>query len=81
LNTQWGLSARGEYVDDNDGLITGLTGNQLKELTLTASYKPDAPMTLMAEVRQDKSDQPIFNKNGSPASNQTSLELQAVYSF
>ncbi|WP_297925635.1 outer membrane beta-barrel protein [Metallibacterium sp.] len=81
LNTQWGLSARGEYVDDKDGLITGLTGNQLKELTLTASYKPDAPMTLMAEVRQDKSDQPIFNKNGSPASNQTSLELQAVYSF
>lgn len=81
LTEQWMLSARGEYIDDKDGLITAIAGNKLKELTLTANYMPVKGLKLSAEVRQDRSDQPYFLKNGVAVNNQTSLELQAVYSF
>ncbi|MBU6403918.1 MAG: outer membrane beta-barrel protein [Proteobacteria bacterium] len=81
LAEQWMLSARGEYIDDKDGLITAIAGNKLKELTLTVNYMPVKSLKLAAEIRQDRSNHPYFLKNGVAVNNQTSLELQAVYSF
>ena len=81
ITPQWVLSARGEYIDDKDGLVSGIAGNKLKEVTLAANYLPVANLKLSAEVRQDRSAQPYFQKNGVAVNNQNSLELQAVYSF
>ena len=94
VTSQWMVSARGEYIDDKDGIVTGNampTGyafaptngapNKLKELTLAVNYTPVSNFKLSAEVRQDKSDLAIFSKNGAPTNNQTSLELQGIYSF
>ena len=83
LTDQWTLSARGEYVDDKDGIVSGINGtsNKLKELTLAVNYAPVKNLKLSAEARQDKSDVAIFTKNGASANNQTSLELQGIYSF
>ena len=81
LTPQWVLSARGEYIDDKDGLVSGIAGNKLKEMTLAANYLPVANLKLSAEVRQDRSAQPYFQKNGVAVNNQNSLELQAAYSF
>ena len=81
LTGQWMLSARGEYIDDKDGLITAIAGNKLKELTLAANYMPVKNLRLSGEVRQDRSDQPYFSKDGVAVNNQTSFALQAAYSF
>ena len=83
LTDQWTLSARGEYVDDKDGIVSGTNGtsNKLKELTLAVNYAPVKNLKLSVEARQDKSDVAIFTKNGASANNQTSLELQGIYSF
>ena len=83
LTDQWTLSARGEYIDDKDGIVSGINGtsNKLKELTLAVNYAPVKNLKLSAEARQDKSDVAIFTKNGASANNQTSLELQGIYSF
>ena len=84
LTSEWGVAARGEYVDDKDGMVSGTNGtaNKLKELTLAVNYTPMKNVKLSAEVRQDKSDTAIFTKkDGSPTTKQSSLELMAVYSF
>ncbi len=87
LTSEWGVAARGEYVDDKDGLVsygnsTTGTANKLKELTLAVNYTPMKNVKLSAEVRQDRSDTAIFTKkDGSPTTKQSSLELMAVYSF
>ncbi len=87
LTDQFSLAARGEYVDDKDGLVssgnssTG-TANKLKALTLAVNYTPMKNVKLSAEVRQDKSDNAIFTKkDGSATTKQNSVELMAVYSF
>ncbi|NNM63439.1 MAG: porin [Burkholderiales bacterium] len=83
LTDQWMLSARGEYIDDKDGIVSGINGtsNKLKELTLAVNYAPVKNLKLSVEARQDKSDVAIFTKNGASTNNQTSLELQGIYSF
>lgn len=84
LTSEWGVAARGEYVDDKDGMVSGSNGtaNKLKELTLAVNYTPMKNVKLSAEVRQDKSDNAIFTKkDGTPTTKQSSLELMAVYSF
>ena len=84
LTSEWGVAARGEYVDDKDGMVSGTNGtaNKLKELTLAVNYTPMKNVKLSAEVRQDKSDTAIFTKkDGTPTTKQNSLELMAVYSF
>ncbi|MGE0072050.1 MAG: outer membrane beta-barrel protein [Thiomonas sp.] len=83
LTEQWTVSARGEYIDDKQGIVSGTAGaNKLKEATLALTYAPIKAVKLMAEVRQDRSDQAIFtDTSGNSTTKQTSLQLQAVYSF
>ena len=84
LSDQFSLAARGEYVDDKDGMVSGTNGtaNKLKELTLAVNYSPVKNVKLAAEIRQDKSDMAIYTKkDGTPTTKQNSLELLAVYSF
>ena len=84
LTSEWGVAARGEYVDDKDGMVSGTNGtaNKLKELTLAVNYTPIKNVKLSAEVRQDKSDNAIFTKkDGTATTKQSSVELMAVYSF
>ncbi|MDD4887373.1 MAG: outer membrane beta-barrel protein [Thiomonas sp.] len=76
------LAARGEYIDDKDGLVAGAFDNKLKELTLAVNYAPMKNVKLAAEIRQDKSDAAIYTKkDGTSTTKQSSLELMAVYSF
>ena len=81
INDKYTLSGRGEYLDDKEGLVSGTLGtaNKLKELTLALNYAPVKNVKLSAEVRQDKSDLPIFDSGAKDK--QTSLELLAAYSF
>ena len=80
LNGQLTLSGRGEYLTDDDGLITG-SANKLKELTVALNYTPVAHLKLSAELRQDKADNPLFADGATTTTKQNSFELMAAYSF
>ena len=94
ISSDWLLSLRGEYVDDADGLLsmnsnigfvgafpTGTTSNTLKEGTLAINYTGFKNLRLTGELREDESSIGLFTSNGKPASQQASLEFQAIYSF
>jgi hypothetical protein len=83
VTDQWTVSARGEYIDDKQGIVSGTAGaNKLKEGTLALTYAPTKAIKLMAEVRQDRSDQKIFtDTSGNATDKQTSVQLQVVYTF
>ncbi|HEY2050736.1 MAG TPA: outer membrane beta-barrel protein [Caulobacteraceae bacterium] len=53
------LSARGEYMNDQDGLFSG-EDQILKEITLTVSWRPENGFLLMGEFRRDMSNMPFF---------------------
>jgi len=53
------LSARGEYMDDSDGLFSGVD-QILKEITLTVGWRPEEGFLLMGEFRRDMSNKPYF---------------------
>jgi hypothetical protein len=89
INDQFRVSVRGEYLDDQDGFVTG-AHQTLKEGTVTFGYAPVKNFELRAEFRYDKSgsDTPIFYKTRAAAASQTpdsdnlsEFALQAVYKF
>jgi len=88
INDQFRVSLRGEYLDDQDGFVTG-AHQTLKEGTITLGYAPVKNFELRAEFRYDKSgaDTPTFYRtrptaDSSPDSdNLSEFALQAVYKF
>jgi hypothetical protein len=89
INDQFRVSVRGEYLDDQDGFVTGAQ-QTLKEGTVTFGYAPVKNFELRAEFRYDKSgaNTPTFFKTreavaaGTPdSSNLSEFALQAVYKF
>lgn len=77
----WQAAVRGEAIDDKDGLITGIAGNNLDEASIAGSYLPTKSLRFSLELRRDHSDQPFFTKAGQSVRSQTSVEAQAIYSF
>jgi hypothetical protein len=89
INDQWRVSVRGEYLDDQDGFVTGAT-QTLKEGTVTFGYAPVKNFELRAEVRYDKSGagtpsfykiRPTVDGQLPDSDNLTQFALQAVYKF
>jgi Putative beta-barrel porin-2, OmpL-like. bbp2 len=89
INDQWRVSVRGEYLDDQDGFVTGAK-QTLKEGTVTVGYSPFKNFELRGEVRYDKSggNTPIFFRTRAAANaligdsdNLSEFALQAVYKF
>ncbi len=89
INDQFRVSLRGEYLDDEDGFVTG-AHQTLKEGTLTVGYAPVKNFELRAEVRYDKSGSgtPTFYRSREAVATQTpdsdylsQFALQAVYKF
>jgi hypothetical protein len=74
------VSLRGESFNDKDGFRTG-TVQKLKEFTATVGYSPAASLELRGEVRQDKSDQDVFTKDGAVSAKQRLIAVEAVYKF
>jgi hypothetical protein len=54
------LSARGEYVDDKDGFITGIADNSLIEFTGGVALAVGSSAELRLEARYDMSDEALF---------------------
>lgn len=78
-----GLSLRGEYFDDKDGLKTfsGTSGGNVLAGTLSLNYKV-GNLTIVPEFRIDKASVDIFNKSdGRPIGTSPNLLLAATYHF
>ena len=82
ITPQLSVAARGEFLDDRDGLYSGV-GQKLEELTLTLGYQPLDGFLLRSEFRQDFSNQPFFYGNalGRLMFNQPTLGFGAVWWF
>lgn len=80
---EWSMTVRGEYVDDNDGMLTGVSSTTIKEGTLAVNYTPSAHVILRGEVRQDRANNPIFYASAGnlTKTSQTSVALEAIYKF
>lgn len=78
LNDTWRVAGRFEQFDDEDGFRTG-TAQELNEVTLTLGYAPSANSEIRFEVRQDESDEDVFN--GGSDDSQRLFGVQALYKF
>lgn len=79
-----GLTLRGEYFEDNDGLKTfagALDGGHVMAGTLTFNYKA-GNLTIMPEFRLDNASRDIFTKHsGAPTGTTANVLLAATYHF
>ncbi len=85
INNRIGLTLRGEYFNDKDGLKVFTTpaypGGEVVEGTLSLNYKA-GNLTIIPEFRLDKASKDIFNKSdGKPGNVTSSVLLAAVYHF
>jgi hypothetical protein len=80
VNSWWAVAPRLEWLDDEDGFMTG-TSQTLRELTLTSEQKLGGALLTRLEVRRDLSDQPSFDKQGAPVKAQTTFTVGLVFSF
>jgi hypothetical protein len=74
------ISPRLEYLNDEDGFMTG-TVQKLKEATITYEAKSKDGFLFRAEYRHDMSDQAFFTKKGATKKNQDTLTFGIVYAF
>jgi len=83
INDQWRLSARAEWIDDKDGIYTGVSDETVQELTLTFGYAPVENFELRLEGRYDKTDDKLLPKyKGTGATDtQSEFAIQGVYKF
>lgn len=74
---------RGEIFHDSDGVRTALAKDvSLSEFTLTGAYKFTAKLLGRIELRQDWSDQKFYAEGSRHTDkNQTTIALQAIYTF
>lgn len=74
------LAARAETFDDGDGVRTG-TAQTVQELTLTPEFQLADGLRFRADLRHDRSDEPVFDKKGDAVKTQTTLTGQLVVTF
>jgi len=75
---------RGEVFKDSDGARNGVLSRdvRLTEITLTGAYKFTDKLLGRAEVRRDGSNRSYFaERNNGRDKSQTTLALQAIYTF
>ena len=59
ISPQFAVAARGEYLDDQGGLFSGVS-QRLSEGTLTFDYRPADGFLLRGEYRLDDASKPYF---------------------
>ncbi len=76
-----GVTLRGEYIGNDDGLLSSVASKNIFESTLSLNYKV-GPFTLIPEVRIDSAADEIFTKgNGAGTKSAISGVFAAIYKF
>lgn len=76
------LALRGEYISDNDGVITGLTDGNLIAITLSGNIKI-GNLTIIPEFRVDQANEEGYfvDQDGKPSKSNAGFLTAVVYSF
>ena len=74
------FSLRGEYFEDQDGARTGVP-QRVTEVTATPESRITPHLLIRSDLRVDRSNRDVFEKESSPAKTQATVLLQAIYSF
>lgn len=74
------LSMRGEQFEDLDGIRTG-TAQILHEITLTPEYRAQGHLVLRGDLRIDRSDRNVFQKQSGWTNSQFTTSLNIIVSF
>lgn len=81
LSDSFSLALRAEQFDDPDGWRTGVV-QRLREITLTPEYHATPQLVLRGDLRLDRSDADVFEKNGGRTSERQATALfNALYVF
>ncbi len=80
LSESFALALRGEFFEDKEGVRTGAV-QKLKSVTLTPEVKINKNLFVRWDLRHDFSDQKVFEKEGTPKDNQTTLAMNAGIVF
>ncbi len=81
FNDAFTLALRGEYISDEDGLISGVSENNITSLTLSGNIYL-GPITLIPEVRLDTSKEDAFLDDAElPTDKSAAFIFAAVYAF
>ena len=88
---KFGLTLRGEYFDDKNGVITymdeyddiyPLFGSGIFQTTLSFNIRPSSNFMIIPEFRLDSAEDPIFTKHSGEGVKSTgSFVLAAIFSF
>ncbi len=75
------FGVRGEYIGDDDGLISGVADNSIIDLTLSANIKIDQ-LTIIPEFRIDIADKDVFfDADGEATGTSPAFIMAAMYAF
>jgi hypothetical protein len=74
------LSIRAEMFNDRDGFRTG-TEQQLQEITFTPEYRPITHLVVRGDLRFDKSDKDVFQKENVLTQDQTTVGVNLLYVY
>ena len=74
------FSLRGEQFEDRNGVRTGII-QKLREITLTPEFRPTKNFIIRGDLRIDKSDQDVFQKNLGWTNGQTTLDVNVICVF
>lgn len=80
LAEDFSASVRLEQFEDKDGIRTGVA-QKLQEITLTPELHPAEHFIIRCDLRFDKSDQNVFQKNISWQKTQTTAGINFIYRF
>ena len=83
LADNWSVAARGEYVDDEDGVrILPGTGTKYTSWTGTLEYRPAPGLITRLEARHDKADDDVFDADADEKTDsQTTLAAEVIVHF
>jgi putative OmpL-like beta-barrel porin-2 len=81
LTSKFSVAFRGETFHDEDGVRLGDGKATLSEGTFTPAYKFTDHVVLRGEVRYDKANQPMLNKQGALADRQTTVAANVVFVY
>lgn len=75
------LALRGEWIDDNDGWITGAIDEEMWEVTATLGYTVTEGLLTRLEYRHDNAESAFFNDENTTDDQQDTIAVEVIYSF
>ena len=82
VNKWFSMNFRGEYLNDTDGLATGMISTNIWEFTITPEFRIHENMVVRVEYRHDESSTKVFEDDkGMGDDSQDTIAFNALVYF